>query len=38
MPKVEVKHPGPPQNGDAFLPYKRDERLARRGPFPARPA
>jgi 2-oxoglutarate ferredoxin oxidoreductase subunit alpha len=27
--KVEVKHPGPSTNGDTFLPYKRDERLAR---------
>ncbi|MCI0333615.1 MAG: 2-oxoacid:acceptor oxidoreductase subunit alpha [Planctomycetes bacterium] len=29
LPKIEVKHPGPQANGDAFLPYKRDERLAR---------
>jgi 2-oxoglutarate/2-oxoacid ferredoxin oxidoreductase subunit alpha len=29
LPKIEVKHPGPPQNGDTFMPYERDERLAR---------
>jgi 2-oxoglutarate ferredoxin oxidoreductase subunit alpha len=29
LPKIEVKHPGPRANGDAFLPYQRDERLAR---------
>ncbi len=29
LPKIEVKHPGPRSNGDAFLPYERDERLAR---------
>ncbi len=29
LPKIEVKHPGSQANGDAFLPYKRDERLAR---------
>jgi 2-oxoglutarate ferredoxin oxidoreductase subunit alpha len=29
LPKIEITHPGPPANGDAFLPYKRDERLAR---------
>jgi 2-oxoglutarate ferredoxin oxidoreductase subunit alpha len=29
LPKIEVKHPGPQAEGEAFLPYKRDERLAR---------
>lgn len=31
LPKIEVKHPGPAVNGDAaeFMPYQRDERLAR---------
>jgi 2-oxoglutarate/2-oxoacid ferredoxin oxidoreductase subunit alpha len=29
LPKIEIKHPGPASNGDPFLPYKRDERLAR---------
>jgi 2-oxoglutarate ferredoxin oxidoreductase subunit alpha len=29
LPKIEVKHPGPLKEGDTFLPYKRDERLAR---------
>jgi len=29
LPKIEIKHPGPASNGDTFLPYKRDEPLAR---------
>ena len=29
LPTVEVTHPGPPSNGDTFLPYERNERLAR---------
>ncbi len=29
LPKIEIKHPGPIENGDKFLPYKRDELLAR---------
>jgi 2-oxoglutarate ferredoxin oxidoreductase subunit alpha len=29
LSKIEIKHPGPASNGDTFLPYKRDERLAR---------
>jgi 2-oxoglutarate ferredoxin oxidoreductase subunit alpha len=29
LPKFEIKHPGPRSNGDAFMPYQRDERLAR---------
>lgn len=37
LPKIEIKHPGPAQNGDAFLPYKRDERLARPWALPGTP-
>ena len=29
LPKIDIKHPGPRSNGDAFLPYERNERLAR---------
>jgi 2-oxoglutarate ferredoxin oxidoreductase subunit alpha len=29
MPKIEITHPGPLQEGETFLPYKRDSRLAR---------
>ena len=30
LPKIPIKHcEAPPPNGDPFLPYKRDERLAR---------
>jgi 2-oxoglutarate ferredoxin oxidoreductase subunit alpha len=29
LPKIEIKHPGPRSNGEAFLPYQRDSRLAR---------
>ncbi|HEX2476704.1 MAG TPA: 2-oxoacid:acceptor oxidoreductase subunit alpha [Lacipirellulaceae bacterium] len=29
LKKIEITHPGPRQNGQAFLPYQRDERLAR---------
>jgi 2-oxoglutarate ferredoxin oxidoreductase subunit alpha len=29
LPKIEIKHPGPNETGDKFLPYKRDELLAR---------
>jgi 2-oxoglutarate ferredoxin oxidoreductase subunit alpha len=29
LKKTEVKHPGPRANGEAFLPYQRDEWLAR---------
>jgi 2-oxoglutarate ferredoxin oxidoreductase subunit alpha len=37
LPKIEVTHPGPPSNGDAFLPYQRDERLARPWAIPGTP-
>ncbi len=29
LPKIEVKHPGPPADGEEFMPYARNERLAR---------
>ena len=29
LPKIEIKHPGPSETGEKFLPYKRDELLAR---------
>jgi 2-oxoglutarate ferredoxin oxidoreductase subunit alpha len=29
LQKTEVKHPAPLENGDDFMPYARDERLAR---------
>jgi len=34
---IEVKHPQAPTNGDTFLPYKRDERLARPWAVPGTP-
>jgi 2-oxoglutarate ferredoxin oxidoreductase subunit alpha len=34
---IEVKHPGAPTNGEVFLPYKRDERLARPWAVPGTP-
>jgi 2-oxoglutarate ferredoxin oxidoreductase subunit alpha len=37
LPKIEITHPGPPSNGDTFLPYKRDERLARPWALPGTP-
>ncbi|MDA1048890.1 MAG: 2-oxoacid:acceptor oxidoreductase subunit alpha [Planctomycetota bacterium] len=29
IPRIEVSHPGPLNDGEAFLPYARNERLAR---------
>lgn len=29
LPKIEIEHPGPPEEGETFLPYARDEMLAR---------
>ena len=29
MARIEVNHPGPSESGEQFLPYQRDERLAR---------
>ncbi len=37
MPPIEVKHPGPLHNGDRFLPYERNERLARPWAVPGTP-
>ena len=37
LAKIEVKHPGAASNGDVFLPYKRDERLARPWAIPGTP-
>ena len=37
LPKIEVSHPGPMDNGDTFMPYQRDERLARPWAIPGTP-
>lgn len=37
LPKIPVSHPGPLQDGETFLPYKRDERLARPWALPGTP-
>ena len=37
LPKIPVRHPEPTSNGDAFLPYSRDERLARPWAIPGTP-
>jgi 2-oxoglutarate/2-oxoacid ferredoxin oxidoreductase subunit alpha len=37
LKKIEITHPGPPSNGDHFLPYRRDERLARPWALPGTP-
>jgi len=29
LPKIEIKHPGPMESGEKFLPYKRDDLLSR---------
>jgi 2-oxoglutarate ferredoxin oxidoreductase subunit alpha len=29
LPKIPIEHPGPRSNGEPFLPYERNERLAR---------
>jgi 2-oxoglutarate ferredoxin oxidoreductase subunit alpha len=29
LPKIEIKHPGPIESGEKFLPYRRDELLSR---------
>lgn len=29
LPRIEVRHPGPPSNGNHFMPYARNEFLAR---------
>jgi 2-oxoglutarate ferredoxin oxidoreductase subunit alpha len=35
--KIEITHPGPSDNGAEFLPYKRNERLARPWALPGTP-
>ena len=37
LKKIEIRHPGPRENGEAFMPYKRDERLARPWALPGTP-
>jgi 2-oxoglutarate ferredoxin oxidoreductase subunit alpha len=37
LKKIEVKHPGPRENGEPFLPYQRDERVARPWAMPGTP-
>ncbi len=38
LPTLEIKHPGPAKEGDEpFMPYKRDERLARPWAIPGTP-
>lgn len=37
MTPIEVKHPGPSENGDVFHPYERNERLARPWALPGTP-
>ncbi len=37
LKKIEITHPGRPSNGDTFLAYRRDERLARPWAIPGTP-
>jgi 2-oxoglutarate ferredoxin oxidoreductase subunit alpha len=37
LPRLEIEHPGPRTNGEPFLPYERDERLARPWALPGTP-
>ncbi len=37
LPRVEVQHPSGTDDGEAFLPYKRDERLVRPWAIPGTP-
>jgi 2-oxoglutarate ferredoxin oxidoreductase subunit alpha len=37
LPKIEITHPGPRQNGQPFMPYQRDPRLARPWALPGTP-
>lgn len=37
LPPIEVHHPGPLENGGPFMPYQRDERLARPWALPGTP-
>ena len=37
LPKIPVEHPGPLADGETFLPYQRNERLARPWALPGTP-
>jgi 2-oxoglutarate ferredoxin oxidoreductase subunit alpha len=37
LPRIEIQHAGPQENGDEFLPYSRNERLARPWAVPGTP-
>jgi 2-oxoglutarate ferredoxin oxidoreductase subunit alpha len=37
LPKIPVAHPDPQENGEGFLPYERNERLARPWALPGTP-
>lgn len=37
LPPIEVHHPGPLENGGPFMPYQRNERLARPWALPGTP-
>jgi 2-oxoglutarate ferredoxin oxidoreductase subunit alpha len=37
LPRIEVRHPAPQTNGEAFMPYERDENLARPWALPGTP-
>lgn len=37
LTKLEIKHPGAPQDGETFMPYERDDRLARPWALPGTP-
>ena len=37
LPRIHVTHPGPPTNGERFLPYARDEHLSRPWALPGTP-
>jgi len=37
LQRIEIKHPGPRENGEPFMPYERDERLARPWALPGTP-
>ena len=37
LPRIEIKHPEPIDEGETFLPYERDERLSRPWALPGTP-
>ncbi len=37
LEKIPITHPGPPNNGDVFNPYERDEKLSRPWAIPGTP-